>query len=121
MPKLTDGNVIWRSKYLPQLFATDFMIEVFNARYPILKGSMKKEFEQMEVWLLAHPARQPKRNWSGFIARWMARAAKFRMNPSRPGPRGRGPGDEGFYRIVNSNPISLDEFFKKIAQERATE
>jgi hypothetical protein len=115
-PKLTDGKVIWRSKRLPQLFATDFMIEVFNERFPVLKGKMKKEFEQMELWLLAHPARQPKRNWAAFASRWMKRAAEYRMNPSRPGvARGRTPGGEGFSTRNAGEPISLDEFLGKLA------
>lgn len=115
MPKLTDGEVLWRSKFFPKLVATDFMIGVFNERYPILKGKMKKEFEQMELWLLAHPTRQPRRNWAAFISRWMKRAAHYKMNPHRPGPEGRGPGDAGFYQQTQGQPISLDEFLSKIA------
>lgn len=116
-PKLTDGKVIWKSKHLPQLFATDFMVSIFNERYPILRGKMKKEFEQMELWLLAHPTRQPKRNWAAFATRWMKRAAEYRKNPSRPGTRGRMPGDEGFYKKNKGEPISLDEFLGKLAAQ----
>lgn len=116
--KLTDGKVIWKSKHLPQLFATDFMVSIFSERYPILRGKMKKEFEQMELWLLAHPTRQPKRNWAAFASRWMKRAAYYRMNPSRPGVAlGRTPGDEGFSKNNKGEPISLDEFLGKLAAQ----
>jgi hypothetical protein len=111
-PKLTDGKVIWRSKRLPQLFATDFMIEVLSERFPQLRGKMKAQFERMELWLLAHPDRQPKRRWARFIVNWMRRAA----TPVRPGAQGRAPGAEGFYKQTNGEPISLDEFLGKLAQ-----
>lgn len=108
--KLTDGKILWRSQHFPQLIATDFMIEKFNQQFPKLRGKMKKEFERMELWLLANPHRVPRRRWGRFIMNWMKRAEQ-----PRPTQRTKADRDERFYKHAGGDAISLDEFLGKIA------
>lgn len=70
---LSDGNVIWQSKFLPELKFTSVMLEVFRTAYPRIKF-FEPEMKKAEAWLLANPDRHPTSNWARFVNNWMKNA-----------------------------------------------
>lgn len=98
--KLTDGDVIWQSKFFPEMIFTSVMLEVFRSAYPRVKR-FEPELKKAEAWLLANPERQPTSCFSKFINNWMKNADKYseelviyrepkkqiqRHNPTSPEP-----------------------------------